>query len=82
MAELPCWNILWGEEVAVFSTGSEGTAQAIRPARAATGRDHVFLMQGGCDGRQNDAACNPMTPLEVLGERASSGKYPFLLITA
>ncbi len=82
LAELVCSNINWVEKVAVFNTGSEGTAQAIRLARAATGRDHVVLMQGGYNGWHNDVACNLMTPLEVLGDRVSPGEYPFLPISA
>ncbi len=82
LAELICSNIDWVEKAAVFNTGSEGTAQAIRLARAATSRDHVILMQGGYNGWHNDVACNLMTPLEVLGERVSPGEYPFLPISA
>src|SRR5215470_19906412 len=35
------------ERVQFFNTGSEATSQAIRVARAATGRQHVIKMQGG-----------------------------------
>src|SRR5581483_5572712 len=65
-----------------LNTGSEATYQALRVARAATGRDHIIVMQGGYDGWHNDVACNLMTPLDVLGERVTAGEYPFLPISA
>jgi glutamate-1-semialdehyde 2,1-aminomutase len=42
------------EKVQFFNTGSEPTAQAIRVARASTGRDHIILMQGGYNGRRHN----------------------------
>ncbi len=50
------------DKVQFFNTGSEATAQAIRIARAYTGRDHVIRMQGGYNGNQNVVAANLMTP--------------------
>src|SRR5439155_18679102 len=55
---------------------------AIRVARAATGRSHVIVMQGGYNGWHNDVACNLMTPLAQLGPRVSPGEYPFVPISA
>src|SRR4029079_18842778 len=53
--------------VQFFNTGSEATAQSIRVARAATGRDHVILMQGGYNGNQNVVAANLMNSAADLG---------------
>jgi glutamate-1-semialdehyde 2,1-aminomutase len=82
LAELLCQNIPWVESVQLLNTGSEATAQALRLARAATGRDHIIGMQGGYNGWHNDVACNLMTPLDQLGPRVSPGEYPFKPISA
>jgi len=70
------------ESVQLLNTGSEATAQAIRLARGATGRDHAIVMQGGYNGWHNDVCCNLMTPLDVLGPRVSPGEYPFHAMSA
>jgi glutamate-1-semialdehyde 2,1-aminomutase len=82
LAELVCACAPWCESVQFLNTGSEATYQAIRCARAVTGRDHVIVMQGGYNGWHNDVACNLMTPLDQLGPRASPGEYPFHAISA
>jgi glutamate-1-semialdehyde 2,1-aminomutase len=82
LAELICDNIPFVDSVQFLNTGSEATYQAIRVARAATRRDHLIVMQGGYNGWHNDVACNLMTPLEQLGERAVADEYPFLAISA
>jgi glutamate-1-semialdehyde 2,1-aminomutase len=71
------------DKVQFFNTGSEATAQAIRVARAATGRDHVILMQGGYNGNQNVVAANLMNTAEQLGGRQVVGdEYPLIPMTA
>src|ERR1051326_3128721 len=45
LAELVCESVPWVEQVQFLNTGSEATYQALRVARAATGRDHVIVMQ-------------------------------------
>jgi len=71
------------DKVQFFNTGSEATAQAIRVARAWTGRDHVILMQGGYNGNQNVVAANLMSTVEQLGGRQVVGdEYPLVPITA
>ncbi|MEK7404745.1 MAG: aspartate aminotransferase family protein [Acidobacteriota bacterium] len=82
LAELICGNIAWVESVQLLNTGSEATYQAIRVARAATGRDHIIVMQGGYNGWHNDVACNLMTPLARVGPRVSPGEYPYIPISA
>ena len=82
LAELICSNIPWVESVQFLNSGSEATYEALRVARAATGRDHVIVMQGGYNGWHNDVACNLMTPLERLGPRVSPGEYSFQPISA
>lgn len=82
LAELICTHVPWVESVQILNTGSEATYQAIRLARAVTGRDHVIVMQGGYNGWHNDVACNLMTPLSQLGPRRSPGEYPFIPISA
>ncbi len=82
LAELICSNISWVEKTVIFNTGSEATSQALRLARAATGRDHILVMEGGYNGWHNDVACNLMTPLDKLGPRRSPGEYEFHPISA
>jgi glutamate-1-semialdehyde 2,1-aminomutase len=70
-------------KVQFFNTGSEATAQAIRVARAWTGRDHVILIQGGYNGNQNVVAANLMNSAEQLGGKQIVGdEYPLLPLTA
>ncbi|HZT70661.1 MAG TPA: aspartate aminotransferase family protein [Terriglobia bacterium] len=82
LAELICENIPWVESVQFLNTGSEATYQAVRLARAVTGRDHIIVMQGGYNGWHNDVSCNLMTPLEQLGPRVSPGEYPYIPISS
>lgn len=82
LAEIVVTHIPWIEKFVVFTSGSEATQQAIRLARAATGRDHVVVMQGGYNGWHNDVACNLATPLKQLGARKSPGEYDFAPISA
>ncbi|TAM78601.1 MAG: aspartate aminotransferase family protein [Acidobacteria bacterium] len=82
LAELICQHIPWVESVQFLNTGSEATYQAIRLARAVTGRDDIVVMQGGYNGWHNDVSCNLMTPLERLGPRVSPGEYCYEPISA
>ncbi|MEZ5355966.1 MAG: aminotransferase class III-fold pyridoxal phosphate-dependent enzyme [Bryobacteraceae bacterium] len=82
LAGLMCTHVPFLDSVQLVNTGSEATYQALRAARAITGRDHVIVMQGGYNGWHNDVACNLMTPLETLGPRVSPGEYAFAPISA
>jgi len=82
LAELIAQSAEFIESVALLNTGSEATYQALRLARAATGRDHIIVMQGGYNGWHNDVACNLMTPLAELGPRVTASDYPFHGISA
>ncbi|MCI0622340.1 MAG: aspartate aminotransferase family protein [Acidobacteria bacterium] len=82
LAELICKHVPAVESVQLLNTGSEATYQAIRLARAVTGRDHVMVIQGGYNGWHNDVSCNLMTPLSQLGPRVSPGEYPYHSISA
>jgi len=82
LAELICQNVPSAECVQLLNTGSEATYEAIRLARAVTGRDHIIKMQGGYNGWHNDVSCNVMTPLSQLGGRRSPGEYTFQPISA
>ncbi len=82
LAEILCTHIEPVESVQLLNTGSEATYVALRIARAATGRDHIIVMQGGYNGWHNDVACNLTTPLNELGPRRSPGEYPFMAISA
>lgn len=82
LAELMCAHIPCVDSVQLLNTGSEATSQAIRCARAVTGRDHIIVMQGGYNGWHNDVCCNLMTPLDTLGPRVCPGEYPFVPISA
>ncbi len=82
LAELICRHVPCVESVQFLNSGSEATSQAIRLARAITGRDHIIVMQGGYNGWHNDVSCNLMTPLSVLGPRRSPGEYPYHSMSA
>ena len=71
------------DKVQFFNTGSEATAQAIRVARAATGRSHIIKMQGGYNGHHNAVATNLMSSREQLGgTRIVGDGLPHVPITA
>jgi len=82
LAELICRHVPAVESVQFVNTGSEATSQAIRLARAVTGRDHIIVIQGGYNGWHDDVSCNLMTPLHVIGPRVSPGEYPYIPISA
>ncbi len=82
LAQLICQHVPSVDTVQFLNTGSEATYQALRLARAATGRDHIIVMQGGYNGWHNDVSCNLMTPLSELGPRRSPGEYPYKPISA
>lgn len=70
------------DTVQFTNTGSEATYLALRLARAATGRDHIAVMQGGYNGWHDEVACNVMTPLDALGPQREDGEYPFVPMSA
>ena len=82
LAELLCLHVPAIDSVQFLNSGSEATYQALRVARASTGRDHIIVVQGGYNGWHNDVACNLMTPLSELGPRVSPGEYPFRPISS
>lgn len=81
-AELFCRCVPTVEKIQITTTGSEATYHAIRIARAATGRDHIIIMQGGYNGWHNDVAGNVISNLSDIGSRVSPGEYPFDTISA
>jgi glutamate-1-semialdehyde 2,1-aminomutase len=82
LAELVCESVPFADSVCILNSGSEATYQAIRAARAYTGRDHIIVMQGGYNGWHNDVACNVMTPLAEIGPRRSPGEYPVIPLSS
>jgi glutamate-1-semialdehyde 2,1-aminomutase len=78
LAELLCENIEAVDSIILLNTGSEATSQAIRLARAVTGRDHIIVTQGGYNGWYDDVARKVMAPLEEIGSRVSPGEYRFI----
>jgi glutamate-1-semialdehyde 2,1-aminomutase len=62
LAEAVCSAVPFLDSIQVLNSGSEATYQALRLARAATGRSHIIKPQGGYHGWHNDVACNLMTP--------------------
>ena len=61
LAKLFLQAVPHADKVQFFNTGSEATSQAIRVARAATGRAHIIKMQGGYNGHHNMVAANLMS---------------------
>ncbi|NRA38134.1 MAG: aminotransferase class III-fold pyridoxal phosphate-dependent enzyme, partial [Planctomycetes bacterium] len=75
--------IRYADKVQFTNTGSEATAQAIRVARSATGREHIIVMQGGYNGQHNAVCANLMTAKAALGGKQVVGdEYPLVPITA
>lgn len=81
-ARLFCASVPNAEAVQVTTTGSEATYHALRIARAATGKDHVIVMQGGYNGWHNDVACNVISQRADIGAFVSPGEYPYDSLTA
>src|SRR5688572_21378505 len=83
LAELFLRCVPGAERVQFLNTGSEATAQAIRIARASTGRSHVLKIQGGYNGHHNMVAANLMsTPAQLGGKQIVGDEYPLVPITA
>ncbi|MCJ8331878.1 MAG: aspartate aminotransferase family protein [Lentisphaeria bacterium] len=83
LAKLFLKGLPYADKVQFTNTGSEATAQAIRIARAETGRDHIILMQGGYNGQHNMVCANLMTDKAGLGGKQVKGdEYPLVPITA
>lgn len=83
LAELFLNCLPTADKVQFLNSGSEATAQAIRVARAWTGRDHVILIQGSYNGNQNVVAANLMSTADQLGGQPVVGdEYPVVPITA
>ncbi|MEX2661673.1 MAG: aminotransferase class III-fold pyridoxal phosphate-dependent enzyme [Vicinamibacterales bacterium] len=78
VAETLCEHIAAVESLVFLNTGSEATAQALRLARAVTGRDHVIVTLGGYNGWFDDVARTVMPSLAETGPRRSPGEYPFI----
>jgi len=82
LAKLFCESVPTVEKIQLTTTGSEATYHAIRIARAATGRDHVIIMQGGYNGWHNDVSGNVISDLSNIGNRVQPGEYPFDSLSA
>ena len=82
LAELICQSVPCVDSIQLLNTGSEATYQAIRLARAATGKMHILKPQGGYHGWHNDVAFNLMSPLSAVGPYISPGEYPSAPISA
>jgi glutamate-1-semialdehyde 2,1-aminomutase len=83
LAELFLRCVPFAEGVQFMNTGSEATAQAIRIARAWTGRSAILKIQGGYNGHHNMVAANLMSSAAQLGGRQAVGdEYPLIPITA
>jgi len=80
LAELLCDSVPNLDLVQIFNSGSEATANAIRLARAFTGKDHVVMPIGGYNG-WHDEVGRAVMPINV-GSRVSAGEYPFIPISA
>ncbi len=81
-AALFCQCVPTVDSIQITNTGSEATYHAIRIARAATGKDHVIIIQGGYNGWHNDVAANVISDIVDVGGRTRSGEYPIDPISA
>src|SRR2546425_1769863 len=78
LARKICQHVPSAEEVLFCNSGSEATYQAIRLARAVTGRMKIIKFQGCYHGWHDSVAMNVITPAERLGTRQplSAGSLP------
>lgn len=81
LAHKICQYVPSAEKVLFVNSGSEATYQALRVARAATGRKKIVKFQGGYHGWHDAVAMNVITPVERLGSRVplSAGSLPEVL---
>ena len=70
LAEKICHYVPSAEKVSFLNSGSEATYEAIRLARAVTGRKKIIKFQGCYHGWHDAVALNVITPAEKLGKRA------------
>lgn len=78
LARKICAHIPSAEKVLFCNSGSEATYQAIRLARAVTGRRKIIKFQGCYHGWHDAVALNVISPAERLGRRdpLSAGSLP------
>ncbi|GBC77753.1 Glutamate-1-semialdehyde 2,1-aminomutase [bacterium HR08] len=78
LARKICAHIPSAEKVLFCNSGSEATYQAIRLARAVTGRRKIIKFQGCYHGWHDAVALNVISPAERLGRRdpLSAGSFP------
>jgi glutamate-1-semialdehyde 2,1-aminomutase len=82
LAKLLCTCVPGLELLQILNTGSEATANAIRLARAYTGRDDVVVTLGGYNGWHDEVGRAVMPPAAAIGPRVAAGEYSFLPISA
>lgn len=78
LAQKICKHVPSAEKVLFTNSGSEATYEAIRLARAITGRKKIIKFQGCYHGWHDSVAMNVITPAERLGTRhpLSVGSLP------
>ncbi|MCS6817436.1 MAG: aspartate aminotransferase family protein [Blastocatellia bacterium] len=78
LARKICAHVPSAEKVLFCNSGSEATYQAIRLARAVTGRKKIIKFQGCYHGWHDAVAMNVISPVEKLGRRdlLSAGSLP------
>ena len=69
LAEKICHHVPSAEKVLFCNSGSEATYEAVRLARAVTGRKKIIKFQGCYHGWHDSLAMNVITPPERLGQR-------------
>ncbi len=78
LARKICAHVPSAEKVLFCNSGSEATYQAIRLARAVTGRKKIIKFQGCYHGWHDAVALNVISPAEKLGRQdlLSAGSLP------
>src|SRR5207248_4271801 len=69
LAKKICQHVPSAEKVLFCNSGSEATYEAVRLARAVTGRKKIIKFQGCYHGWHDSLAMNVITPPERLGQR-------------
>jgi glutamate-1-semialdehyde 2,1-aminomutase len=81
LARKICRHVPSAEKVLFANSGSEATYEALRMARAVTGRRKIIKFQGCYHGWHDAVAMNVITPAEQLGQKQplSAGSLPEVL---
>jgi glutamate-1-semialdehyde 2,1-aminomutase len=78
LAKQLCGRVRSIERIRFCNSGTEATMNAIRAAKAFTGRNKIIKMEGGYHGSHDAASISVAPPIERTGARSSPNSVPDL----